>query len=99
MIVRLRCSCCGVVATLGLEGAHAIFELENAATRAGWQLRTSEQPGGRVVAVDVCPHCVSTIPGKGEVSHGGAESPSDPGVGALQDNAPAATGADRKERP
>ena len=32
-----------------------------------------------------------------EVRHGGAESPSDPGVGALQNIAPAATGADRKE--
>ena len=97
MKARLRCSHCGAVATLELEGAHAIFDLEDAATRAGWQLRTSEHAGGRVVAVDVCPECASTIPGKGEVTHGGAESPSDPGVGALQNSAPAATGAERKE--
>ena len=83
MIARLRCFYCGAVTTLDLGGAYAIFELENAATRAGWQLRTSEQAGGRLVALDLCPHCVSTIPGKGEVTHGGAESPSDPGVGAL----------------
>ena len=98
MKARLRCSRCGAVATLELEGAHAIFDLENAMTRAGWQLCTSEQAGGRFVTVDLCPECAAAIPGEGEVTYGGAESPSDPGVGALQNHAPAATGADRKER-
>ena len=83
MIARLRCWQCGEAATLELEGIYAIFDLENAAARAGWHLRTVERPGGRLVAVDLCPNCAATIPGKGEVTHGGAESPSDPGVGAL----------------
>ena len=92
MTATLRCRRCSRTQEIEITSARAGYHFDQVAAKCGWRVHTILHSDGHVEAIDLCPDCIAKR--TEEVPNGGAESPSNPGVGFLQDeSAPAATGA------
>ena len=101
MIVTMRCFRCDRTETLEV---YDVFTFAQNVESAGWEVTTAGLSGGFVVSRDYCPDHAMVRPVRltsddKEAPHGGAGSPSDPGVGALQaeEIGPARTGPESEE--